>query len=67
MSLKIGDMVTKRMVFNEDTNTLIVLGRKSLHFIDLDKFDTYSISTLGEDGAENSATKFSELCKNIED
>lgn len=60
-------MATKRIVFNEETNTLVVLGRKSLHFIELNKFESKSINSLGEDGAETHASKFSEVCKNFED
>lgn len=40
MQLKVGDMATKRIVINEDTKTVIVLGRKALHFIDLKTFET---------------------------
>ena len=60
-------MATKRIVLNEKTNTLIVLGRKCLHFIDLNRFETKHISTLGEDGAEIYANKFNEVCKAFED
>lgn len=67
MSLKIGDMATKRIVFNERTGTVIVLGRKALHFINLSNFTTDHIQELGEDGAETLATKFNEACKGFED
>lgn len=40
MSLKLGDMATKRIVFNELTGMVIVLGRKSLHFINIKDFTT---------------------------
>jgi len=67
MTLKIGDMATKRIVFNEINGTVIVLGRKALHFIDIRKFTTEYILELGEDGAEGIAVKFSEACKSLED
>jgi len=60
-------MATKRIVFNEETNTLVVLGRKSLHLIELSKFESTTIASLGEDGAETHASKFGEVCKNFED
>jgi hypothetical protein len=67
MQLKVGDMVTKRIVFNSQTNTAVVLGRKALHFVDLNRFETQYIAELGEDGAEASASKFNEACKAFED
>jgi len=67
MTLKIGDMATKGIVFNEGTGTVIVLGRKALHFIDIRNFTTEYNVELGEDGAEVLALKFSEACKGLED
>jgi hypothetical protein len=67
LTLKIGDMATKRIVFNERTGAVIVLGRKALHFIDIKKFTTEYIQELGEDGAETLATKFSDAYKRFED
>lgn len=67
MTLKLGDMCTKRLVFNEESKTVLVLGRKALHFIDLKNFTTSYIQELGEDGAENAAKIFSNASKLFED
>jgi len=67
MNLKIGDMATKRIVINEDTLTVVILGRKALHFIDLKKFETNWIEELGEDGAEKAACEFRKATLNFED
>jgi hypothetical protein len=48
-------MATKRIVINEDSRQIVVLGRKALHFIDLNTFTTTHIQELGEDGAEAAA------------
>jgi hypothetical protein len=40
MKLAIGDMVTKRIVFDEEQERLMILGRKQLHFIDLRTMST---------------------------
>lgn len=67
MNLQVGDMATKRIVINEELKTIVVLGRKALHFIDLKTFETKVIHELGEDGAESTASKFSEALKLFED